>query len=36
MFCTIGEEWGFIGSSLLLLLYLGFLSKYVELKITYF
>ena len=27
IFCTIGEEWGFIGSSLLLLLYLGFLYR---------
>jgi rod shape determining protein RodA len=27
IFCTIGEEWGFLGSSLLLLLYLGFLFR---------
>ena len=27
IFCTIGEEWGFIGSTLLLLLYLAFLFR---------
>jgi len=27
IFCTIGEEWGFLGSSLLLLLYLAFLFR---------
>ena len=27
IFCTIGEEWGFIGSTLLLLLYLAFLLR---------
>ena len=27
IFCTIGEEWGFIGSTLLLLLYLVFLFR---------
>jgi rod shape determining protein RodA len=27
IFCTIGEEWGFIGSSILILLYLGLLYR---------
>jgi len=29
IFCTIGEEWGFLGSFLLLLLYLGFLLRLI-------
>lgn len=31
IFCTIGEEWGFIGSFFLLLLYLGFLLRLIYL-----
>ncbi|MBQ0089878.1 MAG: rod shape-determining protein RodA, partial [Prevotellaceae bacterium] len=27
IFCTIGEEWGFVGSSLVLLIYLGFILR---------
>ena len=29
IFCTIGEEWGFIGSSTLILLYLGLFTKII-------
>ncbi len=27
IFCTVGEEWGFLGSSLFLILYIGFLIR---------
>lgn len=29
IFCTIGEEWGFFGSSLVVLLYIGFLIRLI-------
>ena len=29
IFCTIGEEWGFIGSSLIIILFLGLLSRII-------
>ncbi|MDP1622400.1 MAG: rod shape-determining protein RodA [Bacteroidales bacterium] len=29
IFCTIGEEWGFVGSALLLLLYLGLFTRII-------
>ena len=29
IFCTIGEEWGFVGSFLILLLYLAFLLRLI-------
>ena len=31
IFCTIGEEWGFLGSSLVLLLFLGLLLRIIHL-----
>ena len=31
IFCTVGEEWGFIGSSLLILAYIGLLFRLVRL-----
>ena len=31
IFCTVGEEWGFIGSSMLVLLYVGLLLRIVTL-----
>lgn len=31
IFCTVGEEWGFIGSTLVLLLYLAFLYRLIYL-----
>lgn len=29
IFCTVGEEWGFVGSTLVLLVYLGFLIRLI-------
>lgn len=31
IFCTVGEEWGFVGSSILILLYIGLLFRLVRL-----
>lgn len=31
IFCTVGEEWGFLGSTLILLVYLGFLIRLIVL-----
>lgn len=31
IFCTVGEEWGFVGSTILILLYLGLLFRLVRL-----
>jgi rod shape determining protein RodA len=31
IFCTVGEEWGFVGSSLVLLLFLGLLLRIIHL-----
>lgn len=31
IFCTVGEEWGFVGSSVLILLFLGFFFRLVQL-----
>ena len=31
IFCTVGEEWGFIGSSLLLIVYLAFILRLITL-----
>lgn len=31
IFCTVGEEWGFVGSALVLLAYLGFLFRLIYL-----
>ncbi len=27
IFCTVGEEWGFLGSTLLIILYIGFIAR---------
>lgn len=32
IFCTVGEEWGFIGTSAVLLIYLGFILRLVKLS----
>jgi rod shape determining protein RodA len=29
IFCTVGEEWGFIGTSVVILLFLGFLYRII-------
>lgn len=31
IFCTVGEEWGFVGSTLVLLLYLAFILRLIQL-----